>query len=140
MELNVIEQCLNLYKTGIVQRKRFSTYQDDDVDFTYPRIHGLVFDPKDGFLRKLRLDFKGIVEKYGPLYDLYDAKAMSRAMEASKETRESSQFGFGFAPARVDDAQEKDKGQEEQAVHYMLQRPKGPKLVPHTRSVMAKWE
>jgi len=56
VELNVIEQCLNLYKTGIVQpqqhcsalltptptagivqRKRFESFQNPDAEFTMPR-------------------------------------------------------------------------------------------------------
>jgi carbonic anhydrase len=45
VELNVLEQCLNLYKTSVVQRKRLETYSDPNKTFTYPRIHGLVFDP-----------------------------------------------------------------------------------------------
>jgi carbonic anhydrase len=54
VELNVIEQCVNLYKTGSVQR-RF-------IDETSPplSIHPCVFDPKDGVLRPLQVDFNKV--------------------------------------------------------------------------------
>ena len=53
-ELNVIEQCINVYKTGVVQRKRVETYQAGQ-EFTTPRIHGLVFDPRVGRLKRLNV-------------------------------------------------------------------------------------
>lgn len=77
VELNVIEQCLNLYKTGVVQRRRFEVREElqkadpaaqiDDEDI-YPRIHGLVFDPSDGILRRLPVDF---ASRVGPLDHIY---------------------------------------------------------------------
>jgi len=94
VELNVIEQCLNLYKTGVVQRKRMEVKEKlvkelyekgvvkvadtgqviaqlsdkgSEVSTTfqlarleeevYPRIHGMVFNPKDGLLKKLPVNF-----------------------------------------------------------------------------------
>ena len=72
VELNVVEQCLNLYKTGVVQRKRVKTYQDKDAAFAYPRIHALCFDPGDGLLNKLRINFKRQIESYKHIYDLYE--------------------------------------------------------------------
>ena len=33
MELNVVEQCLNVYKTAVVQKKRLETHGDPDVAF-----------------------------------------------------------------------------------------------------------
>lgn len=54
VELNVIEQCINVYKTGIVQRRRVETYQAGQ-QYTTPRIHGLVFDPKVGRLERLNV-------------------------------------------------------------------------------------
>merc|ERR1712066_500619 len=61
VELNVIEQCINLLKTGVVQRKRLETYKNEEAPFTTPRIHACVFDPKDGILRKLPVNFRGYV-------------------------------------------------------------------------------
>lgn len=54
VELNVMEQCLNLYKTSVVQRRRLETYNDENEPMTVPRIHGLVFDPATGILSKVR--------------------------------------------------------------------------------------
>lgn len=71
VELNVVEQCLNVYKNGVVQRSRANSY--GDKEFTTPRIHGLVFDPKVGRLRKLPINFKRQLENYAHIYDLYDA-------------------------------------------------------------------
>ena len=71
VELNVVEQCLNLYKTGVVQRHRKKTHADQSTKYATPRIHGLVFDPKDGVLKKLPISFKETIDKYKHIYDLY---------------------------------------------------------------------
>lgn len=78
-EFNVLEQCINLYKTGIIQKRRLETFKDPDIEFTHPRIHGFVFDPRDGILHKLKLDFRGLVEKYSGVYDLYETDAETQA-------------------------------------------------------------
>jgi len=74
VELNVMEQCLNLYKTSVVQAKRLKTYNDDTISFSYPRIHGVTFDPANGLLKRLPLDleFKKAVRDFRHVYDLYD--------------------------------------------------------------------
>lgn len=71
VELNVIEQCLNLYKTGIVQRKRFETRGKMGVDEMYPRIHGMVFKPSDGILKQLHIDFDKRIGSLQHIYNLY---------------------------------------------------------------------
>ncbi|CAK9008368.1 Carbonic anhydrase (Carbonate dehydratase), partial [Durusdinium trenchii] len=70
VELNVMEQCLNVLKVGTVQRARMKSHVIGQTEVTLPRVHGLVFDPADGVLHKLKVDF-GKVEQYGDLYDLY---------------------------------------------------------------------
>lgn len=72
VELNVVEQCLNLYKTDAVQKRRLETYYDPNEPAAYPRIHALVFDPKSGILKKLPIDFKAEIARYRDIYDLYD--------------------------------------------------------------------
>ena len=72
VELNVMEQCLNLFKTSVVQAKRLKTYKDDDIPFTYPKIHGVTFDPANGLLKRLPLDFKKTIREFQHVYDLYD--------------------------------------------------------------------
>ena len=73
VELNVIEQCLNLFKTVDVQRRRAATAaQAVEYDCALPRIHGMVFEPSDGKLRRLPIDFKHYMKKYKKVYQMYD--------------------------------------------------------------------
>jgi len=72
VEINVVEQCLNVYKTTVVQRKRLETHGDPTSDFAYPRIHGLVFDPSDGVLHRLDIDYRAHIGELGGIYDLFD--------------------------------------------------------------------
>ena len=85
VELNVIEQCLNIYKTGVVQRRRLLTSSvkcavlglragppnphprprpsTDTLlatrsTFPQPRVHALVYNPLDGRLKQLDLDMR----------------------------------------------------------------------------------
>jgi carbonic anhydrase len=51
VELNVIEQCLNLFKTGVVQKRRVATYKEGE--YTTPQIHACVFDPNTGDMKRL---------------------------------------------------------------------------------------
>merc|ERR1711957_418866 len=75
VELNVIEQCLNLFKTAEVQRRRVYTAQrPHEFDRAYPRIHGMVFSPSDGILRRLPVDFKDYLSELDKVYNLYDAR------------------------------------------------------------------
>lgn len=73
VELNVMEQCLNLYKTSVVQRRRLLTYSDENEPQTSPRIHGLVFDPATGILSKIPIDFRKKISELTGMYDLFDA-------------------------------------------------------------------
>lgn len=70
VELNVIEQCINLFKTGVVQRRRVTTYQEGAA-YTMPRIHACVFDPKTGDLKRLAVDFNEYISELHEIYDLY---------------------------------------------------------------------
>lgn len=73
VELNVSEQCLNLYKTSVVQRRRLETYNSSDMKLATPRIHGLVFDPATGILSKIPIDFRREINELKDTYDLFDA-------------------------------------------------------------------
>jgi hypothetical protein len=57
VELNVIEQAINLFKTGAVQRRRLETYKEG-AEYTSPQIHACVFDPKIGDLKRLTVSYK----------------------------------------------------------------------------------
>jgi carbonic anhydrase len=69
VECNVIEQCLNVYKTAVVQRKRKECAISGDAAF--PRIHAMVFDPKVGILHKLPVNFKKVLADFKNIYNLY---------------------------------------------------------------------
>jgi carbonic anhydrase len=61
VEKNVIEQCLNIFKTGVVQHHRLKTFHNKEkykTKFAFPRVHAMVFDPADGLLQQLQVDFK----------------------------------------------------------------------------------
>jgi len=76
VELNVVEQCLNLYKTGVVQRKRMKTTKASDGVDVFPRIYGLVFNPADGYLRKLKVDFTARIGSLNHIYSLISRSDM----------------------------------------------------------------
>ena len=69
VELNVQEQCINIMKIGTIQRKRIETFLGEN--YALPRIHGLVFDPKNGILKKLPINFKSLNKEDRSIYDLY---------------------------------------------------------------------
>ena len=54
---------------------RFTLLQEQGIAF--PRIHGLVYAPSDGILKKLPVDFKDILRKNTHVYDLYNEDAQS---------------------------------------------------------------
>mmetsp|Transcript_38561 Transcript_38561/g.96601 ORF Transcript_38561/g.96601 Transcript_38561/m.96601 type:complete len:288 (-) Transcript_38561:161-1024(-) len=70
VELNVIEQCLNIYKSAPVQKRRWDTKLKDGKSF--PVIHGLVYDPANGELNKVPIDIHKKAEELRECYDLYD--------------------------------------------------------------------
>jgi carbonic anhydrase len=74
VELNVLEQCLNLYKTSVVQRSRLETHADPNSPRAYPRIHGLIFDPATGLLKKIPINFRAELAELSDTYDLFDLK------------------------------------------------------------------
>jgi carbonic anhydrase len=84
VEINVIEQCINLFKTGIVQRRRVETFNDDTFTFTQPRIHAVVYDPKDGKLRQLQVDFKEYLKDIDGIYNLYQTGDKSGIVKEKK--------------------------------------------------------
>uniref|UniRef100_A0AAV1V3M4 Carbonic anhydrase n=1 Tax=Peronospora matthiolae TaxID=2874970 RepID=A0AAV1V3M4_9STRA len=64
VELNTIEQCMNVFKMGLVQRHQ--------VKYGFPRIHGLVYDLKNGELNEMDIDFDAYVHKYRSIYKLHE--------------------------------------------------------------------
>lgn len=69
VELNVQEQCINLFKTGIVQRRRDETFKQ--TGSRLPQIHGLVYDIREGLLKELAIDYSSYAKKFENIYRLY---------------------------------------------------------------------
>ena len=76
VELSTIEQCLNICKTGSVQRRRVATHLEklknpDKQTFSEPVVHAMVYDPTSGKLNKLSVDFQEHVRSNSAIFDLY---------------------------------------------------------------------
>lgn len=76
VEISTIEQCLNIFKTAAVQRRRVATHllsQDPDsrIKFSEPVVHAFVYDPDTGDLKKLAVNFKEYMRTYSDVFNLY---------------------------------------------------------------------
>lgn len=71
VELSAIEQCYTVFKIGAVQQRRKETALASDGKNVYPQVTAFVFDPKEGLLKKLPVDFEKSIEGYRHIYDLY---------------------------------------------------------------------
>lgn len=69
VELNVMEQTLNVYKTHAVQRARVASASDPTQQHVVPRVHAVVFDPIGLELQELDVDLE--IEDYEQVYKLY---------------------------------------------------------------------
>lgn len=93
VELNVVEQCLNVFKSGPVQR-RHALSNTWSHGFAVPRVHAVVYDVSDGILRELDLDFEADRKRFGNIYQMYyppdaqkeDEKEPDAGEELSKAT------------------------------------------------------
>ncbi|DAZ93003.1 TPA: hypothetical protein N0F65_006572 [Lagenidium giganteum] len=63
VELNIQEQCLNIFKINMVQRHQ--------LNYGVPRIHGLVYNLKNGELKELDIDYQGYLDRYSGIYRLH---------------------------------------------------------------------
>eukprot|EP01041_Mallomonas_annulata_P009067 gene9067-18784_t len=87
VELNVLEQCMNVFKTAVVQRRRVDTYNENKllrengqfpskdsgvpIPFTEPQIHAFVYEPTTGAATRLEVDFSKEIKELRAVYDLY---------------------------------------------------------------------
>jgi carbonic anhydrase len=76
VEINTVEQCLNIFKTGAVQKRRASTYLESLkpgslIKFSEPVVHAMVYEPTTGELKKLDVDFKKYLQEYADVFNLY---------------------------------------------------------------------
>lgn len=62
VELNVQEQCINVIKMAVWQKRYLSE--------GFPTVHGWVFDVKSGKLIDLKIDFSEILSSIREIYDL----------------------------------------------------------------------
>jgi carbonic anhydrase len=65
---HVVEQCVNVYKMGFVQRARRNSMAATGV--RSPQIHGLVYDPSSGMLEQLDVGISAKAKDYGKVYDV----------------------------------------------------------------------
>ena len=77
VEINTVEQCLNIFKTGAVQRRRVETKKEifeggDECAFTEPRVHAMVYEPTTGELSSIDVDFNKYLTELKDVYDLYN--------------------------------------------------------------------
>ncbi|QCR23140.1 carbonic anhydrase [Pontibacter sp. SGAir0037] len=72
VELNVIEQVHNLSKTSIIQ----NAMQSDNP----PKLHGLVYDIKEGLLRDLNVEYESF-KRFEKIYSIVDESAVEAGTE-----------------------------------------------------------
>lgn len=101
VELNVVEQCVGLFKTEIIQKQRIDTFLDEACEFPAPRIHACVFDPKTGYLKNLNVDFseylgdlKDIYETYNPIDYIKEAELLLDAKNSEEDENSPSFEGL----------------------------------------------
>ena len=87
VELNVIEQCLNVFKTAVVQRRRVLTHNAAKepgslYTFAEPVVHAFVYEPTTGTANKLKVDFKKYLRELSDVYDLYNHEANKSILDA----------------------------------------------------------
>jgi len=80
VEISTIEQCLNIFKTAAVQRRRVATHLQSQepgsrITFAEPVVHAFVYDPDTGDLKKMDVDFKNYMRTYSDVFNLYNVGA-----------------------------------------------------------------
>jgi len=70
IELNVLEQCLNIFKLPFVQERRARTINDQSHGL--PRIHAMVYEVESGILRRLPINFRHYLHEFNELYGIYE--------------------------------------------------------------------
>jgi len=71
VELSAVEQCYTVFKIGAVQQRRKETLLASNGKDVWPHVTAMVFDPKDGILKKLPINFEKSIEGYRDVYDLH---------------------------------------------------------------------
>lgn len=84
VELNVVEQCLNVFKTSVVQRRRVETFKNASTvtDFTEPRVHAFVYEPTTGEAHRIKIDLIEHIRDLREVYDVYNIDSVSPTADA----------------------------------------------------------
>jgi carbonic anhydrase len=90
VELNVQEQCVNLFGNSIIQKAQSRTGR--------PRIHGLVYDISTGYLKHLDIDFRKVLKKYRKIYSVADFQKYSPVALSDVKVDDEGVEGEGTAP------------------------------------------
>ncbi len=90
VEISTMEQCLNIFKTASVQRRRVATHLQSQepgsrVTFSEPVVHAFVYDPETGELKKLEVDFKEYMRTYSNVFNLYSVQGAATAETRSAQ-------------------------------------------------------
>jgi carbonic anhydrase len=85
VEINAVEQCVNLFKSGVIQKQRVMTAADPTCAYPAPRIHACVFDPKDGRLKQLDINWEDYLGDLRDVYEMYGSVDELGIPEAPKE-------------------------------------------------------
>jgi len=94
VEISTIEQCLNIFKTAAVQRRRVATHLESQepgsrIKFAQPVVHAFVYDPDTGDLKKLVVDFKEYMRTYSNVFNLYNIANSGDASAAAASPSKS---------------------------------------------------
>ncbi len=90
VELNILEQCLNVFKSPIVQKRRVMTSLDPTCRWVEPQVHGLVYHPREGLLKELSVDFRDYFQQYWSIYSVYNSGRADRPPRPPRPTLESA--------------------------------------------------
>jgi len=118
VELNVIEQCLNIFKTAVVQRRRVQTHLESkdgksSIAFSEPRVHAFVYEPTTGQATKLKVDFQSYLKDLRQVYDLYRVESedlsITDELQAVEEAEEEEAVVQAVAEAEAPRLRKRDK-------------------------------
>jgi carbonic anhydrase len=102
VELNILEQCLNVFKSPIVQKRRVMTSLDPAKKWVEPQVHGLVYHPSEGLLKELSVDFRDYFQQYWSIYSVYNSGKQERQPQRpTRPTLEADEpIGIGAGAIR----------------------------------------
>jgi len=70
VELNISEQCFNVFKTPAVQTARAENLKNFGEPI--PRVHPMIFDPATGLVKKIYVDWDGLNSAMTEIFQFQD--------------------------------------------------------------------